>query len=337
MIPLNAPHWQTTDWQQQYRDMIRDPDTLWQRLNLDPSEQPDIDAAMRDFPLRVTEAFVAKMRPGDWRDPLLLQILPQAVELSPQAGYSNDPLGEADSNPLPGLIHKYRSRVLLVTTPACAIHCRYCFRRNFPYSDNRPGRENWQSALQYIAAHPEIDEVILSGGDPLSATDDYLSQLVDALASLPQITTLRLHTRLPLVLPARVTPELIQALQRPTLHTVVVIHANHPNELDKASEASLLRLKQAGFTLLNQSVLLRDINDRPETLAALSRTLFHCGVLPYYLHVLDKVRGAEHFFISDDQARGIVRELLAQLPGYLVPRLVREAPGERSKTPLALD
>jgi EF-P beta-lysylation protein EpmB len=317
--------------------MIRSPERLWQRLALNPADRPDIQQALEDFPLRVTEAFVAKMQPGDWNDPLLLQILPQAQELVDQPGYSNDPLQERDSNPLPGLIHKYRSRVLMVTTPACAVHCRYCFRRAFPYNDNRASQNDWQAALDYIGAHPEINEVILSGGDPLSAPDDHLHQLVDRLASLPQIDTLRLHTRLPLVLPARVTSELIGALKRPTLHTVIVVHANHPNEVDSNTAAALLELKRAGFTLLNQSVLLKGVNDCAKTLTTLSKQLFRCGVLPYYLHVLDKVKGAGHFHIGDAAAQQIMHEVLASLPGYLVPRLVREEPGERSKTPLALN
>jgi EF-P beta-lysylation protein EpmB len=336
MIPLNAPHWQTTDWQQQYRDMIRSPEQLWQRLALDPGDRPDIQTALADFPLRVTEAFVAKMQPGDWNDPLLLQILPQAQELNEQPGYSNDPLQEAASNPVPGLIHKYRGRVLMVTTPACAVHCRYCFRRAFPYNDNRASQDDWRAALDYISAHPEINEVILSGGDPLSAPDDYLHQLVDRLAALPQINTLRLHTRLPLVLPARITHGLIDALTRPQLHTVIVVHANHPNEVDSDTVTALLELKRAGFTLFNQSVLLKGVNDCAKTLTSLSKQLFDCGVLPYYLHVLDKVNGAGHFHVDDAKAQQIMQQLLASLPGYLVPRLVREEPGQRSKTPLAL-
>ncbi len=336
MIPLNATHWQTTDWQQQYREMIRKPEQLWQRLALDPDEQPDIRDALQSFPLRVTEAFVAKMRPGDWRDPLLLQILPQAQEMQRQPGYSDDPLAEAAANPQPGLIHKYHGRLLLITTPACAVHCRYCFRRALPYNDNRPEQPDWQAALDYIAAHPEIHEVILSGGDPLSLPDDYLSRLVDRLVELPQLRTLRLHTRMPVVLPAHITPTLVDSLQRKQLSTVVVVHANHPNELDTQSSQALLNLKNAGFTLLNQSVLLRDINDDANTLAALSHRLFACGVLPYYLHVLDRVTGAGHFHVDDTRAQQLVRQLLATLPGYLVPRLVREEPGRDSKTPLAL-
>ncbi len=316
--------------------MIREPQQLWQRLALNPDDRPDIRDALNSFPLRVTEAFVAKMQAGNWHDPLLLQILPQAQEMDAQPGYSDDPLAEAEANPLPGLIHKYHGRLLLITSPACAVHCRYCFRRAFPYSDNRPSQADWQATLDYIARHPDIHEVILSGGDPLSAPDDYLQRLVDQLAELPQLRTLRLHTRMPVVLPARITSALISNLQRPNLNTVIVLHSNHANELDTHSAQALLNLKNAGFTLLNQSVLLRHINDSAEALTALSHRLFACGVLPYYLHVLDKVNGAGHFHIDDARAQQLARQLLAALPGYLVPRLVREEPGANSKTPLAL-
>lgn len=316
--------------------MIRDPEDLFARLQLNPAERPDLSAALNSFPLRVTEAFVAKMRPGDWQDPLLLQVLPQQAETETPLGYSDDPLEEANANPIPGLIHKYHGRVLLITSPACAIHCRYCFRRNFPYNDNRPGLAEWQQAIDYIAARPDISEVILSGGDPLSLPDDYLASLRDRLAAIDHVTTLRLHTRMPVVLPARITTALLDSLTHPSLRTVVVVHANHANELDTHSEASLRALSQQGFTLLNQSVLLRGINDDPAILATLSRRLFDCGVLPYYLHVLDKVTGASHFERSDSDASTIAEALLAELPGYLVPKLVRETPGALSKRPLAL-
>ena len=316
--------------------MIRDPQQLFERLQLNPEERPDLSAALQSFPLRVTEAFVAKMQPGNWQDPLLLQILPQQTETRALQGYSDDPLDEAKTNPVPGLIHKYHGRVLLITSPACAIHCRYCFRRNFPYNDNRPSLAEWQQAIDYISGRPEISEVILSGGDPLSLPDDYLASLRDRLAAIEHVTTLRLHTRMPLVLPARITDTLLHSLSHPRLHTVIVIHSNHANELDAHSKTALLALKHQGFTLLNQSVLLRNINDNADTLLALSRRLFDCGVLPYYLHVLDKVNGASHFERSDKDAVALAEALLAQLPGYLVPKLVREEPGALSKRPLAL-
>jgi len=336
MIPLITAIWQTESWQRQMQQMIRDPEQLFSRLGLDIADRPDLAAALAQFPLRVTEAFIAKMQTGDWNDPLLLQVLPQAQEMTPQAGFIDDPLAELDANPVPGLIHKYHGRVLLITSPACAIHCRYCFRRNFPYGDNNPSQRDWQQALDYIAAHPEINEVILSGGDPLAANDDYLHKLISRIADIPHVGTLRLHTRLPLVLPARVTPELISTLCNNRLRTVMVIHCNHANEIDGATSTALSTLQKAGITLLNQSVLLKGINDNADILITLSRRLFDVGVMPYYLHVLDKVRGASHFDVSEHHAKTLMREVLAGLPGYLVPRLVREDPHASSKRPLAL-
>jgi len=336
MIPLITTIWQTQSWQQQMQQMIRDPEQLFKRLGLDIAARPELIGALKQFPLRVTEAFVAKMQPGNWSDPLLLQILPQAQETEPQPNFIDDPLAELDANPAPGLIHKYRGRVLLITSSACAVHCRYCFRRNFPYSDNNPSQKDWQQALDYIAEHPEIHEVILSGGDPLATSDDYLDKLISRIANIPHVETLRIHTRLPLVLPARITPDLIKVLTKHRLHTVMVIHCNHTNELDDASADALKSLRDANIHLLNQTVLLKGINDRAEILIKLSRRLFETGVMPYYLHVLDKVRGASHFDVPESTAQTLMREVLASLPGYLVPRLVREDPHASSKRPLAL-
>ena len=336
MIPLITTLWQAESWQRQMQQMIRDPEQLFSRLCLDINDRPDLAAALQQFPLRVTEAFIAKMQPGDWNDPLLLQVLPQAQETDLQPGFVNDPLAELDANPIPGLIHKYHGRVLLITSSACAIHCRYCFRRNFPYSDNNPSQKDWQQALNYIAGHPEIHEVILSGGDPLAASDDYLEKLICRIADIPHVDTLRIHTRLPLVLPARITSDLLTVLTRHRLRTVMVIHCNHPNELDHASADALQALGEAKILLLNQTVLLKDINNSAEILIKLSRRLFANGVMPYYLHILDKVRGASHFDISESTAQALMREVLASLPGYLVPRLVREDPHASSKRPLAL-
>ncbi|WP_373081115.1 EF-P beta-lysylation protein EpmB [Zhongshania sp.] len=336
MIPLITTIWQTESWQRQMQQMIRDPEQLFGRLGLDIAEHPKLNDALKQFPLRVTEAFIAKMQPGDWRDPLLLQVLPQVQETNPQPGFINDPLAELDANPVPGLIHKYHGRVLLITTAACAIHCRYCFRRNFPYSANNPSQKDWQQALDYIAAQPEIHEVILSGGDPLATSDDYLDKLITRIAEIPHVGTLRIHTRLPLVLPARITTDLIAVLSKHRLRTVMVVHCNHPNELDKTSADALRALSDAKITLLNQTVLLKDINDNAEILIKLSHRLFDTGVMPYYLHILDKVRGASHFDVPEPTAKALMREVLARLPGYLVPRLVREDPHANSKRPLAL-
>jgi EF-P beta-lysylation protein EpmB len=336
MIPLITSLWQAESWQQQMQHMIHDPKVLFQRLGLSLDGHEELQVALKQFPLRVPEAFVAKMQANDWNDPLLLQVLPQAAEALPQAGYVNDPLAEAEANPIPGLIHKYHGRVLLITSSACAVHCRYCFRRNFPYTDNNPSQREWLQALDYVAARPEINEVILSGGDPLAAPDEYLQKLISRIADIPHVKTLRLHTRLPLVLPARITPELIQALTNHRMQTVMVIHCNHANELDSYTKAALTKLDLAGITLLNQSVLLAGINDNTEALIKLSRRLFEMRVLPYYLHVLDKVKGAKHFDINESRAKALTRDMLANLPGYLVPRLVREDPHASSKRPLAL-
>ncbi|MFQ3199656.1 MAG: EF-P beta-lysylation protein EpmB [Zhongshania sp.] len=336
MIPLKDTFWQTESWQQQMSGMIRDPEQLLKRLRLNPEEHPDIAAAMQQFPLRVPEAFVAKMKIGDWHDPLLMQVLPLAKETQEQVGYVNDPLEEANANPAPGLIHKYHGRVLLIASPSCAVHCRYCFRRNFPYDSNNPSQRDWQKTLDYIADRSDISEVILSGGDPLSAPDEYLQKLISKIAIIPHVTTLRIHTRLPLVLPARITPALIKILSENRLRIVMVIHCNHANEIDSHTDIALSTLHKAGFMLLNQSVLLKDINDNADALVKLSQRLFEVNVMPYYLHLLDKVRGAAHFDVNEVEAQALLNAILARLPGYLVPRLVVEDPSARSKRPLAL-
>ena len=275
------------------------------------------------------------MQPGDWFDPLLLQVLPLARESEQMPGYSEDPLRERDTNPVPGLIHKYHGRVLLIASPACAVHCRYCFRRHFPYDENTPSRTDWDQALDYIRQRSDIKEVILSGGDPLALNDKRLDTLIQAIAAIDHVTTLRFHSRLPVVLPARITPRFVNMLQALDKDVVFVIHSNHPAELGSALHEAMSRLRAAGVTLLNQTVLLRGVNDDAHALAKLSRGLFNSGVLPYYLHQLDRVEGAAHFEVSDDQARRLHRALLEQLPGYLVPRLVREDPDIVYKAPLA--
>lgn len=332
MIPLNAALWQTESWQQQMRNMIREPAELFKRLQLNSDDHAGPTALPSQFPLRVTEAFVAKMQAGDWNDPLLLQILPQHRENDVHSDYVNDPLEETNANPAPGIIHKYHGRVLLITTSACAVHCRYCFRRNFPYGDNNPSTKDWQQALDYIAASPEINEVILSGGDPLAASDDYLAQLIDRIAAIPHVDTLRIHSRLPVVLPARINDSLIATLSRTRLQTVLVAHCNHANELDNATATAFNKLRQADIALFNQAVLLKGVNDSSTALCALSRKLFRQGVTPYYLHLLDKVAGAQHFDIEQAHAQNLMSELSLSLPGYLVPKLVKEEAGRGSKT-----
>jgi EF-P beta-lysylation protein EpmB len=275
------------------------------------------------------------MRPGDPADPLLRQVLPVDREAQPAPGFSPDPLVESASHPTPGLLHKYRGRALLVVTGACAIHCRYCFRRHFPYAGSS-GRGTWDRALEHLAADPGLSEVILSGGDPLSVADGQLAELAHRLAAIPHLRRLRVHTRLPVVLPERVDEALLSWLAGSRLQPVMVIHANHPREIDGAVVAALERLRRAGVTLLNQAVLLRDVNDDVQVFEELSEVLFAAGVLPYYLHLLDRVEGAAHFEVPEPQALEIAAELTRRLPGYLVPRLVREIPGAEAKVPVNL-
>ncbi|HHJ13015.1 MAG TPA: EF-P beta-lysylation protein EpmB [Gammaproteobacteria bacterium] len=334
MIPRTTNRQQPAAWQEQLGCCITDVETLWSRLRLPPELLPAARAAARQFGLRVPPAFVARMRPGDPEDPLLRQVLPLGAELETVPGFVADPLREAQAMPVPGLLHKYRGRVLLTLTGACAVHCRYCFRRHFPYTQANPGHAHWPATLAYIRADSSIHEVIFSGGDPLSLSDTRLSAMAAELDAIPHLDSLRLHTRLPVVLPERVDDCLIEWLSVRRLHPVLVIHCNHPRELDGDVAAALERLRHAGVTLLNQSVLLAGVNDRPEILEALSRQLFDCGVLPYYLHQLDPVQGAAHFGVDDRHARELEKQLRNRLPGYLVPRLVREQAGEAAKQPL---
>ncbi|HEX7917482.1 EF-P beta-lysylation protein EpmB, partial [Rudaea sp.] len=268
------------------------------------------------------------------RDPLLLQVLPQATELDSVAGFGLDAVGDLDSRTGKGVLHKYHGRALLVATGSCAVNCRYCFRRHFPYGEETAAANRWQEAVEHLRADDTIEEVILSGGDPLSLSTAKLAELTDALASIAHIRRLRIHTRLPVVLPERVDAEFIAWLRGLPWPVAIVLHANHANELDTTVAGACERLRETSATLLNQSVLLRAVNDSVDALANLSIRLFDCGVLPYYLHQLDRVAGAAHFAVDDDVARALVEALRAQLPGYLLPRLVREIAGEPHKTPL---
>lgn len=340
MIPHTEPRWQTkTDanqnWKQILADVIRDPAELLALLDLPADQLPQHIAASQGFALRVPRPFVARMTPGDWHDPLLQQVLPQGSELDYQPGYSSDPLAEAQSNPRPGIIHKYHGRVLLILSGGCAINCRYCFRRHFPYQDNNPSRSEWQSSLDYIAEDDSIEEVILSGGDPLTVSNQSLSELIAQLENIPHIKTLRIHSRLPIVIPQRIDDAFLGLLAATRLNTVMVVHCNHPREIDGHVGIALQQLSRQGTTVLNQSVLLKGVNDDQKTLIELSQRLFQFGALPYYLHLLDKVEGAAHFDVSEQQACQLMTKLLRQLPGYLVPKLVKEQPGALSKTPLS--
>jgi len=324
-------------WQWELAQAVSDPRELLRLLDLDPqlALRPHAAAAAA-FRLRVPRGFVRRMRRGDARDPLLLQVLPGAAELLELPGFDSDPLNERAAMRAPGLLHKYHGRVLLITTEACAVHCRYCFRRDFPYpSGGEHGR--WQAALAAIASDPSIEEVILSGGDPLSLTDARLSQLTGALRAIPHIRRLRLHTRTPIVLPERIDAGFVSWLAALPWPTAIVLHANHANEIDDAVRAAARRLRAAGATLLNQSVLLAGINDSLQALEALSQALWSAQVLPYYLHLLDRIRGAAHFEVHEARARALMGQLSARLPGYLVPRLARECAGASAKTLLTSD
>ncbi len=286
-------------------------------------------AAARDFPLRVPRAFAQRMRHGDPADPLLLQVLPLAAESEITPGYSSDPLAEDAAAAIPGLLHKYHGRALLIATGACAVHCRYCFRRHFPYAEQRP---DWRKALDYLAADSSIEEILLSGGDPLSLTDDKLASLVNDLAQIPHLKRLRVHTRVPIVIPSRIDADLLSWLAAgERWQTVMVLHANHAREIDSAVRDAVLRLQGAGVTVLNQAVLLRGVNDNVDSLVDLSKALFASGILPYYLHLLDRVQGAGHFAVEEDTGRDLAKVLLQRLPGYMVPKLVHEVPGAPSK------
>ena len=321
------------DWQLELARAFTDPRALLRHLGLPPDE-PDLPASDL-FPLRAPRPYVARIRPGDRDDPLLLQVLPRAEELAPAPGFTRDPLAE-HRGALPGLLHKYRGRALVVLRGACAVHCRYCFRRHFPYDEHAVSTATLARLAEHVAADPTIREVILSGGDPLMARDDALAAAVSAFAAIDRVIRLRIHTRLPVVIPSRVTPALVDLLAGTRLQAVVVLHINHPREIDDAVADACARLRAAGVTLLNQSVLLRGVNDRVDALAALSERLFAAGVLPYYLHLLDRVEGAAHFEVDEARARALMAGLHAELPGFLVPRLVREVAGAASKTPIDL-
>lgn len=288
--------------------------------------------AEQSFPSRIPLGFALRMKKGDPQDPLLLQVLAVKEEMENQAGYEVDPLKEKEAIPLKGLIHKYHGRVLLTLTGACAVHCRYCFRRHFPYQKNNPGRSGWKEISQYIAKDSSIQEVILSGGDPFLVSDSMLEELIQHLEPISHLHTLRIHTRVPIMLPERIDTGLLSLLEKTRFKKVVVLHSNHPQELDESVKQACYDLKKSNCFLLNQSVLLNGINDQVPILEALSQGLWACGVMPYYLHVLDKVAGAAHFDMPFTKVQVIYQQLQALLPGYLLPRLVREEPGKSNKT-----
>ena len=327
---LSSP---TPGWRELWRDAITDPVELLRAVGL--GERADLlppdDAG---FALRVPRGFVARMRRNDPLDPLLLQVLPQRAEHDQVEGFTLDAVGDMASKAGHGVLHKYDGRALLIASGSCAINCRYCFRRHFPYGEEIAAASQWHEALAHVKADPSIRELILSGGDPLALATHKLEELTRSLADLPHVIRLRIHSRLPVVLPERVDDDFIGWLAAVPLQKVVVLHANHANELDASVDAACARLRAAGATVLNQSVLLRGINDDADALADLSERLFAAGVLPYYLHQLDRVQGAAHFEVNDNRALALMEALRARLPGYLVPRLVREVGGDASKRPL---
>jgi len=327
-------HYLGLPWPRQLAAAIRSVDQLAKLLGLSDSWRESARASAQLFPLVVPHSFLARIRPGDPHDPLLAQVLPVAAEAWNPPGFSSDPLAESGSQPLPGLLHKYRGRVLLIAAGACAIHCRYCFRRHFPYDSAPRSPADWQPALAHIAADPTIEEVLLSGGDPLVLSDNRLGWLLTELSRISHVRRLRIHSRLPVVLPARVTDTLLHQLTSLPQQVVLVIHANHPAEIAADVPPALRRLVLAGITVLNQAVLLARINDSTAVLADLSRRLIQLGVLPYYLHQLDRVLGTAHFEVPPSRGLQLIDELTGELPGYAVPKYVREIPGVASKRPV---
>ena len=321
------------DWRQSLREAVTNARELLSLLGLDAlaDRLPPDDAG---FALRVPRGFVARMRHGDPRDPLLLQVLPQLAENVEVPGFGHDAVGDLTARAAHGVLHKYQGRALLIAAGSCAVNCRYCFRRHFPYAEEIAAAAGWREALAHIRGDRSLREVILSGGDPLVLSTAKLDEFGAALAKIPHVKTLRIHTRVPVVLPERIDAAFCHWLGALPLRRVVVLHANHARELDDSVRDACSRLREADATLLNQSVLLAGINDDVDSLAALSERLSDCGVLPYYLHQLDRVHGAAHFAVADERARALVQDLRSRLPGYLMPRLVRETAGESSKTPL---
>lgn len=322
-------------WQQMLSDLVTDPQELLALIELTEAELAPSAHAAHQFSLKIPRWFVSRIHKGDPRDPVLRQFWPHRDEETQVAGYIHDPLQEAQFNPVPGLLHKYTSRVLLTAAPHCAVHCRYCFRRHFDYAGNAPSRDDWQAAFAHVAADTRIREVILSGGDPLALSNKQLGWLLDQTEAIDHVNTLRLHTRMTVVLPQRIDAELCERLGRSRLKIIVVSHCNHAQELSSDSAQAFDALRHVKATLFNQSVILSEVNDSLQALQTLSEALFQQGVLPYYLHLPDAVAGTAHFDVALARAQSLIAQLRAELPGYLVPRLVREEPGNTSKTPYA--
>jgi EF-P beta-lysylation protein EpmB len=324
------------NWNKVLSGAAKDVKSLLTQLNIPLSDLTQRQQACLDFPLLVPQPFIDKMEKGNINDPLLLQVLPQSAELEVVDGFINDPLAEKNSNLQKGLIHKYHGRVLVLLSTGCAVNCRYCFRRHFPYNENRIGKNDWAGILDYVSQDTSIEELILSGGDPLMLSDQQLEKFIKQAETIPHLERLRIHTRLPVVIPQRITAKLVKILHASRFDCAVVLHINHSQELDSELTQRLLMLRNASIILLNQAVLLRGVNDSLQAQMELSKALFKAGVLPYYLHLLDKVKGAHHFEVPEKEAQQLHQQLLLKLSGYLVPKLVREESGKGSKTPVPI-
>jgi len=324
-----------TSWQKELANVVTDPSELLRLVEI-PEEKYLQDAKARKlFPVRVPRPFITRMKKGDINDPLLMQVMPNKEEFVVTDGFFSDPLEEHETV-VEGLLHKYQNRVLMIVKAGCAVNCRYCFRRHFPYADNSPNKLRWQKALDYIKQNESIEEVIFSGGDPLMANDEHLKWLVGEIEAIPHVTRLRVHSRLPVVIPQRITNTLVNMLKNTRLKPVIVFHINHANELDKQFTSAIQPLIEARIPLFNQAVLLKGINSDIETLTELCETLFDNGIQPYYLHLFDRVQNAAHFDLSDKEAKDITKGLMARLSGFLMPKVVREIGGEPNKTPINL-
>jgi L-lysine 2,3-aminomutase len=318
------------NWQEELSTGFKNAADLLAFLGLDATFI-NLDAE-KAFKTKVPVSFAKRIQKGNRHDPILKQVLAVSEEMMEVAGFVEDALEESRYNPLPGLIHKYPNRVLLVLSGACAVHCRYCFRRHFPYEENNPGRAGWLAIQSYLLEHPEVNEVILSGGDPLLMPNQSFKSFLDLLAMVPHIKTLRIHSRIPIVLPSRIEADWISILDAYPWKKVMVTHANHAHELNHEVYEAISKLKQYDWTILNQAVLLAEVNDNVDSLVDLSQALFMNGILPYYLHLLDTVKGTAHFFVSHEKAIQLFQSIQTRLPGYLVPRLVQEKPGLLHKT-----
>jgi EF-P beta-lysylation protein EpmB len=323
-------HYQIPFWQQQLGNAFNNLADLYQYLELAPTEV--FTSATENFPLRVPRGFAARMEKGNPNDPLLKQVLPVNDEIQMLSGFSPDPVGDLAALTEVGVIHKYHGRALFIMTGSCAINCRYCFRRNFPYSEFQLSKQKQQQAMIYLHNHPEISEIILSGGDPLLLNDNKLAELITQLGAISHLKRIRIHSRLPIVLPARITTQFLDILKKSRKQIVLVVHCNHTNELNAEVKTACDKIKASGIMLLNQSVLLKDVNNCAVQLHELSEKLFEFGILPYYLHLLDKAHGTGHFEVSKAEAITLMRQLQKTLPGYLVPKLAQEEAGAASKT-----